>query len=439
MKKSNFVLTVVLLALLLVAWGICLAQGLSINKEYNAQLKLADQYNEKGLYQKAIACYDAALVQKDNKVVRERWAETYKKAYEDGVLESKQYIEVLDCMCSLYPKETKYWEDLLALYLEHSEYKNAYKCYTKCVSEGVESAAIKEYGIAILYSYSIRGRSYEAYVGGTLGYFTVSAGEKWGLLDAEGEDIYDNIYSYISPYGSTGEMLFEADGRQYIMNGEGVIEAKVDIDYKKTGAYADGLIPVCTENGTWRYLNCDTNSYLPDSYEQASNFSDGMAAVRKDGKWMLINKDAEQICQTAFSDVKLHENGDYQYGGVMVAAVNGEYGFYSEKGEPLGSFKAKNMEAYLGSYVAFADASGKWGFVKKTGEVIFEPQFAQAKSFSNNLAAVSDGQLWGYINKEGNVVIALQFVDAGYFTNKGSCMVSIDEGVYNLLKLRFAS
>jgi hypothetical protein len=216
-----------------------------------------------------------------------------------------------------------------------------------------------------------------------------------------------------------------------------VVQQKIDIEYSRTGAYSDGILPVCDANDVWRYLDCRTNSYFDGEYENASNYMNGIAVVCKNGNWMLIDCDGEQVGNTTFTDIKLHSNGDYAYDGIMIAAVNAEYGFYNEKGELLTEFKAKDMDVFKGGPVAFADNTSKWGFVSKDGKVTLKPQFVYAKSFSNKLAAISDGSQWGFVDQNGNVVIEQQFIDAGYFTKQGTCMVSVQEGFYNLLKLKF--
>ena len=91
----------------------------------------------------------------------------------------------------------------------------------------------------------------------------------------------------------------------------------------------------------------------------------------------------------------------------------------------------------MGSNIAFKSDSGKWGFVNTKGKVVVEPTYADAKSFSNGLGAVCNGELWGYINEENIVVIDYQFRTADYFTDKGATMVSDTENTYYVLKRRF--
>jgi hypothetical protein len=48
---------------------------------------------------------------------------------------------------------------------------------------------------------------------------------------------------------------------------------------------------------------------------------------------------------------------------------------------------------------------GKFGYIYKTGKIAIEPQFDNARSFSEGLAAVQKGKKWGFIDKNGKYVI----------------------------------
>ena len=63
------------------------------------------------------------------------------------------------------------------------------------------------------------------------------------------------------------------------------------------------------------------------------------------------------------------------------------------------------------------------------------PTFIEAKSFSNGLAAVSDGKYWGFINEDGDLVIDYQFLDVDYFNAEGTCMVESGMDTWQLLSL----
>jgi len=43
----------------------------------------------------------------------------------------------------------------------------------------------------------------------------------------------------------------------------------------------------------------------------------------------------------------------------------------------------------------------KWGFIDKKGKIVINPQFEEAKPFSEDLTSVKIGGKWGYIDKKG--------------------------------------
>lgn len=46
---------------------------------------------------------------------------------------------------------------------------------------------------------------------------------------------------------------------------------------------------------------------------------------------------------------------------------------------------------------------GKWGYMNSVGRVLIKPQFDEAWTFSEDLAAIRIGRLWGYVARDGGV------------------------------------
>ena len=53
------------------------------------------------------------------------------------------------------------------------------------------------------------------------------------------------------------------------------------------------------------------------------------------------------------------------------------------------------------------------------------------------MAAVCMDGRWGFVNADGKLVIDYQYADAGYFNKNGVCFVSVTEGSYFPITLRF--
>src|SRR5690349_16951823 len=75
---------------------------------------------------------------------------------------------------------------------------------------------------------------------------------------------------------------------------------------------------------------------------------------------------------------------------------------------------------------------GKWGYVDAGGRFVIGPQFDDAHSFSEGLAAVLVGERWGYIDHTGAVVIKPKFgfgYDGGrHDFSEGLALVYRDDG-----------
>lgn len=436
MKKSVLVICVFMIALAVLAWFSQLTNMTTTAAEFNKSIESAEGYLENGLYQRAIESYEQALALKEKQTVRKSWIDAGKKAFDDGVITDKDFSKMLEKACDTYSNNAEFREMLLAHYLDIGNATNAYDAYKRCKRDGIKSDKITELGIKISYNYSLAGKVYTDYTRATNGYISVESVDEWGVVDPTGERTVDCEFAYVSPFNADVQAVYVAEDAR-IINKNNVVERVLKETISKAGAYGDGYLPVCDNDGNWKYLNCETGEYEFDTYEAASNFVDGVAAVCKGGKWSLINTKNETVCDTTFDDVKLHSNGDYVYDGIMIASESGKYGMYDEKGKSKGSFTASDMDVYCGGDIAFEGDGGKWGFVSVKGKVSIEGQYENAKSFSNGLAAVSIDGKWGFVNEDNMLAIENQFFEADYFSDKGACMVSSANEQYQVLKLKF--
>jgi hypothetical protein len=135
------------------------------------------------------------------------------------------------------------------------------------------------------------------------------------------------------------------------------------------------------------------NEVIAPTYEDASSFSDGLAAVKQNGKWGFVDKAGKVVIPFKYDDVKFISDGD-QYRRCAfsegLAAVC------------IGDSSGKDM-----------DRPPQWGFIDKTGKEVVPLQYFNALPFSDGLAAVfgvveNDVPLpfWGYIDKTGKIVLA---------------------------------
>ena len=69
-------------------------------------------------------------------------------------------------------------------------------------------------------------------------------------------------------------------------------------DAEWQNVFADfGWAELCrvNRNGLWGYVNAENEPVLDAVYEKATRFSDGLAAVKKDGAWYLIDESGVDV------------------------------------------------------------------------------------------------------------------------------------------------
>ena len=84
-----------------------------------------------------------------------------------------------------------------------------------------------------------------------------------------------------------------------------------------------------------------------------------------------------------------------------------------------------------GTYAA-VQKDGKWGFIDADGKEVIEPQYEDARSFSNGYAAVQKDGKWGFINQDNEMVIEPEFDDARSFNSLMRSFVKKEDKWYQL-------
>lgn len=194
---------------------------------------------------------------------------------------------------------------------------------------------------------------------------TYQGGEVWDVIDENGKKIIQ------SEYFGYGVFLKLYDYRVTIIPGK---------------KFSEGLVPVAIEILDKNYKGPPVSGFLNKSgelelygyYEKVFKFSDGYAAVVKNGKYGFINRNGEWAIKPAYAMAGSFSNG-------LAPALD--------------------------------EKTRKWGFVNKQGAWVVEPQFSKAKDFSDGLAAVWKDFKWGYIDVYGNYAIPLQFRTAESFSD----------------------
>ena len=116
---------------------------------------------------------------------------------------------------------------------------------------------------------------------------------------------------------------------------------------------------------------------IPALFDEARDFTNGVAAVRVDQKWGYIDKSGRLLVQPVY------ENADD-----------------------------------LDETLAMITLNAKTGYVNKAGQMIIEPHFSFGEPFVSNYARVGEKHMFGYIDRQGLVKWDPQIAAQGFINRR---------------------
>ena len=210
--------------------------------------------------------------------------------------------------------------------------------------------------------------------------------------------------------------------------GKFVIEA----EYDNAGNFSQGV--ATAKKGNIYGILYKNGKFLPQDCDYMSNFANGYARLNKNGKDALINKNG-QITVPYSDDLRFeyyYEHGDYILGciGNFEDEDFGDKCAYIRKkdGKRITDYKYSAMgNGGMGSTdfsdgVAIAITDGKINFIDENGNEILKTDYYQDRDayFKDGLLKVSKDDKYdklGLINKNGEVVIPLEYTDVCRISN----------------------
>jgi len=175
---------------------------------------------------------------------------------------------------------------------------------------------------------------------------------KLGYIDRSGTVVIPYEFALGGPFHE-GLAAVVFDGRCYVEERDGLPRSPPP---SVPAATSCGGVPTfITERCGEGFI--DKAGKIVFRFQGARDFSEGLAAVEKDGKWGFIEPDGRFRVQPAFEAARSYNGG-----------------------------------------LAATKYDGKWGYIDPAGQQVIRPQFAKADDFSDGLALTDRG----YIDRAGN-------------------------------------
>ena len=180
------------------------------------------------------------------------------------------------------------------------------------------------------------------------------------------------------------------------VTGEVVIEPK----YEHIDLFSDeGLARFC-DHGRWGFVNTDGEKVIPAQYENANNFSEGLAAVKVDGVWGFIDTSGEMVIEPQFEGVQ----SGFLYGRCV--------------------FQSGMLQ----------------GLLDKTGNVIVEAQYEEIiLSCEDYFITSENNDTFGVIDRDGQVVLDQQNRPVDYVHENGYIFFPIERSRHESIYVETAT
>ncbi len=176
------------------------------------------------------------------------------------------------------------------------------------------------------------------------------------------------------------------------------------------------------------YIDQSGNIVIQPQFESVDGFSEGLCAVKLNGKYGYINKLGIMVIHPQYNSVYgFHE-------GIASVKINEQWGFIDKSGNMVISPQYDDA-LFFSEGLASVKMKEKWGFIEKSGNWVISPRYDRARYFKQGLAEVQQNGMYGLIDRSGNYRVKTQYDFIGdYFCWISDGMARIEkDGKYGFL------
>ena len=197
--------------------------------------------------------------------------------------------------------------------------------------------------------------------------------------------------------------------------------------------YNDGMAMV-RKNGKYGFIDKEGKEIISCKYDEAIGFNEGLAVVKKDGKYGFLDKKGKEVIPFIYSSANAFSNG------LSAVGKDGKYGFINKKGETIIPFVFDYAESFNGEST-IASKGDKSVIINKEGKIVKEFESGYLRDFSEGLAIYekdeNDELRYGYVDEKGNLIIPRKFYSLrgiyGIFEDGFASVYKYAEGKFGVI------
>ncbi len=149
-------------------------------------------------------------------------------------------------------------------------------------------------------------------------------GDQWGYCDKNKKIIIEPTFDWAGRF-IDGLAKVTKDNKDFYINTRGEIVEKTESSENGREETKTDLNPF-KQNDLYGYKNSKGEIKIKPTFEDAEDFSEGLAAIKLNNKWGYIDKKGNRIIECKYDEARVF------YQGLALVAFNGSYGFISTNG-----------------------------------------------------------------------------------------------------------
>jgi len=410
-KYSRILISAGCFALLMISWIIAISTKSTAERQLDL-IQKASVLTEDNIYIYAAPLLEEAAGYNASHTLmaEEALKQVYLKLiYNRGF--GQKYTELLEKQMKREDAQFAVFKEASDYYLSISQIKDALSALKAGIEKTGNEELIEQYE-KNRYAYEMSRTSYD-YVSEIFGpTVQVRSNGLWGFANADGTALIECEYEKISTF-SVDRAIVKKKGEIYAIDSNNNRIAKLHGKATDFGNYSDNRVPILIE-GSW----CRATGRFElgtGAFEQLGMYSEGYAAAKYEGKWGVIDMEANWLIPAEYDGIMQDELGRCYAQRALFARRNSEV--YLIVGGKQAGCVYEDARPFSNEGYAAVKKNGKWGFIDTSGTEKIGFIFDDALSFGQHLAAVRVGELWGYISISGQVVIEPVFLEAKSFSN----------------------
>lgn len=217
-------------------------------------------------------------------------------------------------------------------------------------------------------------------------------------------------------------------------------------NYLDLYSFSDGIIPAQNKDHKWGFINSSNKEIVSFIYDEVTNFRNGIARVKINGKSGLINAKGESVIKTKYEELNisgkdkikfrrdsigfglldlsgkliLKDTFDNIYGlpnELFVAEKNKKCRIYNDLGISLNDSIYKSIRYHKKSGLLEAYKNGNYCILDQKGLEILPCKYDRIKWYSSGFFCVRKDKKYGVLDTLGKIVVPLIYKDIEHLSN----------------------